>query len=92
VSNESKANLINKSETNSQNFLTNSSSSFSSQKFANIISVICEQFIDIFDRIKSANDYFLNQMYIIISVDILSRLEMWIIEKDTIKEFYCEKI
>ena len=61
----------------------------SSQKFANIISVIWEQFTDIFDRIKGANDYSLDQMCAIVSVDILSRLGMGVIGKDTIKGFYC---
>ena len=60
----------------------------SSQKFANIISVIREQFIEIFDRIKGANDYSLDQMCGIVSVDILSRLGMGVIGKDTIKGFY----
>ena len=59
----------------------------SSQKFANIISVIREQFIDIFDRIKGANDYSLDQMCAVVSVDIL-RLGMGVIGKDTIKGFY----
>ena len=63
----------------------------SSQKFANIISVIREQFIDIFDRVKGANDYTLDQMCGIVSVDILSRLGMGVIGKDTIKGFYREK-
>ncbi|RIA97855.1 hypothetical protein C1645_813572 [Glomus cerebriforme] len=71
---------------------TNSSSSSpgssgSSQRFANIISVIREQFSDIFDRIKSANDYSLDQMCAVISVDTL-RLGMGVIGKDTIKAFY----
>ena len=57
----------------------------SSQKFANIISVIREQFIDIFE---GANDYSLDQMCGIVSVDILSRLGMGVIGKDTIKGFY----
>ncbi|RGB21902.1 hypothetical protein C1646_678228 [Rhizophagus diaphanus] len=48
VSNESEANSTNESETDS----TNSSSSSSSQKFANIISVIREQFTAIFDRVR----------------------------------------
>ena len=60
----------------------------SSQKFANIISVIREQFRDIFDRVKGANDYTLDQMCGIVSVDILSRLGMGVIGKDTIKGFY----
>ena len=60
----------------------------SSQKFANIISVIREQFTDIFDRIKGANDYSLDQMCAVVSVDILSRLGMGVIGKDTIKGFY----
>ena len=60
----------------------------SSQKFANIISVIWEQFSDIFDRVKDANDYSLDQMCAAVSVDILSRLGMGVIGKDTIKEFY----
>ena len=62
----------------------------SSQKFTNIISVIQEQFTDIFDRIKGANDYSLDQMCAIVSVDILSRLGMGVIGKDTIKSFYHE--
>jgi hypothetical protein len=57
----------------------------SSQKFANIISVIREQFTEIFDRIKGANDYSLDQMCAIVSADILSRLGMGVIGKDTIK-------
>jgi hypothetical protein len=65
--------VSNKSETNSRGFSTNSSLSSSSQKFANIISVIWEQFIDIFDRIKSANDYSLDQMCAIVSVNIFSK-------------------
>jgi len=88
VSNESETNLTNESETDSRGSSTNSSSSSSSQKFANIISVIREQFIDIFDRIKGANDYSLDQMCAIVSVDILSRLGMGVIGKDTIKGFY----
>ena len=63
----------------------------SSQKFANIISVIWEQFTDIFDRIKGANDYSLDQMCGIVSIDIFSRLGMGVIGKDTIKEFYRRK-
>ncbi|EXX65984.1 hypothetical protein GLOIN_2v1787821 [Rhizophagus irregularis DAOM 181602=DAOM 197198] len=43
---------------------------------------------DIFDRIKGANDYSLDQICAIVSVDILSRLEMGVIGKDTIKGFY----
>ena len=62
-----------------------------SQKFANIISVIWEQFTDIFDRIKSANDYSLDQICGIVSVDILSRLGIEVIGKDTIKGFYREE-
>ncbi|GBC24641.2 hypothetical protein GLOIN_2v1652323 [Rhizophagus irregularis DAOM 181602=DAOM 197198] len=51
--------VSNGSETNSRGSSTNSSSgsSGSSQRFANIISVIREQFSDIFDRIKGANNY-----------------------------------
>ena len=60
----------------------------SSQKFANIISVIWEQFTDIFDRIKDANDYSLDQMCAVVSVDILNRLGMGVIGKDTIKGVY----
>ncbi|CAG8746132.1 9766_t:CDS:2, partial [Rhizophagus irregularis] len=65
-----------------------SGSSGSSQKFTNIISVILKQFIDIFDRIKGANDYSLDQICAVVSVDILSRLGMGVIGKDTIKGFY----
>jgi hypothetical protein len=64
----------------------------SSQKFANIISVVREQFIGIFDRIKGANNYSLDQMCAIVSADILSRLGMGVIGKDTIKGFYRGKI
>ena len=60
----------------------------SSQRFANIISVIWERFTEIFDRIKGANDYSLDQMCAVVSVDILSRLGMGVIGKDTIKGFY----
>jgi hypothetical protein len=60
----------------------------SSQKFTNIISVIRKQFIVIFDRIKGVNDYSLDQMCAIVSADILSRLGMGVIGKDTIKGFY----
>ncbi|RGB40894.1 hypothetical protein C1646_752768 [Rhizophagus diaphanus] len=81
MSNESEANSTNESETD----LTNSSSSSSSQKFANIISVIREQFMEIFERIKDANNYSLDQMCGIVSVDIL-RLGMRVIGKDTIKD------
>ncbi|GBC13409.1 hypothetical protein GLOIN_2v1787821 [Rhizophagus irregularis DAOM 181602=DAOM 197198] len=93
VSNESEANLTNESETDSRGSSTNSSSSSSgssgsSQKFTNIISVILKQFIDIFDRIKGANDYSLDQICAVVSVDILSRLGMGVIGKDTIKGFY----
>jgi len=49
----------------------------SGQIFANIMSVTREQFSDIFDRVKSANDYSLDQMSAVVSV-----------EKDTIKGFY----
>ncbi|CAI2191237.1 14107_t:CDS:1, partial [Funneliformis geosporum] len=66
---------------------TNSSSSSLSQIFANIISVIQEQFSDIFDRIKDVNDYSLDQMCAVVSVDIF-RLWMGVIGKDTIKGFY----
>uniref|UniRef100_U9TN84 Uncharacterized protein n=1 Tax=Rhizophagus irregularis (strain DAOM 181602 / DAOM 197198 / MUCL 43194) TaxID=747089 RepID=U9TN84_RHIID len=41
------------------------------QKFANIISVTREQFSDIFDRVKGSNDYSLDQMCAVVSVDIL---------------------
>jgi len=41
------------------------------------MSVTREQFSDIFDRVKSANDYSLDQMSAVVSV-----------EKDTIKGFY----
>ncbi|CAB4417661.1 unnamed protein product [Rhizophagus irregularis] len=58
---------------------SSSGSSGSSQKFANIISVIREQFTDIFDRIKGANDYSLDQMCAVVSVDILSRLGMGVL-------------
>ena len=43
--------------------------------------------MDIFDRIKGANDYSLDQMCAVVSVDIL-RLGMGVIGKDTIKGFY----
>ena len=59
-----------------------------SQKFANIISIIREQFTNIFDRIKGANDYSLDQMCAVVSVDILNRLGMGVIGKDMIKGFY----
>ena len=59
-----------------------------SQKFANIISVIRKQFRDIFDRVKGVNDYTLDQMCSIVSVDIFSRLGMEVIGKNTIKGFY----
>ncbi|RGB42739.1 hypothetical protein C1646_750637 [Rhizophagus diaphanus] len=89
--------VSNGSETNSRGSSTNSSSSSpgssgssgSSQRFANIISVIREQFSDIFDRIKGANDYSLDQMCAVISVDIL-KLGMGVIGKVTIKAFYRE--
>ena len=89
VSNESEANSTNESETDLRGSSTNSSSSSSSQKFANIIYVIWEQFMVIFDRIKGANDYSLDQMCAVVSVDILSRLGMGVIGKDMIKGFYC---
>ncbi|CAB5393384.1 unnamed protein product [Rhizophagus irregularis] len=90
---EFEVNSANESETNSRGSQVNSSSSSSgssgsSQKFANIISVIREQFTVIFDRIKGANDYSLDQMCAIVSADILSRLGMGVIGKDTIKGFY----
>jgi len=44
--------------------------------------------VEIFDRIKGANDYSLDQMCAIVSVDILSRLGMGVIGKDMIKGFY----
>ncbi|GET64572.1 uncharacterized protein OCT59_012018 [Rhizophagus irregularis] len=90
VSNESEANSTNESETNSRDSSTNSSSSSSSQKFTNIISVIWEQFMKIFDKIKGANDYSLDQMCGVVSVDIL-RLGMGVIGKDMIKGFCCRK-
>ncbi|CAI2185512.1 5094_t:CDS:2, partial [Funneliformis geosporum] len=71
---------------------SSSDSSDSSQKFTNNISVIREQFMVIFDRIKGANDYSLDQMCAIVSADILSRLGMGVIGKDTIKGFYRGKI
>ncbi|RIA85521.1 hypothetical protein C1645_830679 [Glomus cerebriforme] len=83
-SNFDQRSVSNESETNSS--LSSSSSSGSSQKF---ISVIRKQFTDIFDRIKGANDYSLDQMCAIVLVDILSRLGMGVIGKDTIKGFYC---
>ena len=43
--------------------------------------------MEIFDRIKGANDYSLDQMCEVVSVDIL-RLGMGVIGKDTIKGFY----
>ncbi|CAG8511128.1 11797_t:CDS:2 [Ambispora leptoticha] len=64
-----------------------SNSSNSSQKLANIISVIREQFKAIFDRVKDANDYTLDQMCNVVSADIL-RLGMGAIGKDIIKGFY----
>ena len=39
-------------------------------------------------RIKDANDYSLDQMCAVVSVDILNRLGMGVIGKDTIKGFY----
>jgi hypothetical protein len=44
--------------------------------------------MEIFDRIKGANDYSLDQMCGVVSVDVL-RLGMEVIGKDTIKGFYC---
>ncbi|CAG8733093.1 10013_t:CDS:2, partial [Rhizophagus irregularis] len=79
-------NSTNESENSSLSFSDSSGSSGSSQKFANIISVIREQFLGIFDRIKGANNYSLDQMYAVVSVDIL-RFEMGVIGKDTIKGF-----
>ncbi len=43
--------------------------------------------MEIFDRIKGANDYSLDQMCGVVSVDVL-RLGMGVIGKDTIKGFY----
>ena len=78
--------VSNESENDSRGSSTNSSSSSLGQKFANIISVIREQFMEIFDRIKGANDYSLDQMCGVVSVDIL-RLGMGVIGKDTINGF-----
>ncbi|RGB29778.1 hypothetical protein C1646_766178 [Rhizophagus diaphanus] len=93
VSNESEANSINGSvSANSYSSASGSSvSSGSSQRFANNISVIQEQFLGIFDRIINANNYSLDQMCTIVSVDII-RLGMGVIGKDTIKGFYRGKI
>ncbi|CAG8622435.1 6606_t:CDS:1, partial [Ambispora leptoticha] len=46
-----------------------------------------EQFSDIFDRVKGANDYTLDQMCNVVSADIL-KLGMGAIGKDTMKGFY----